>query len=150
MLRIETVVVIIDFMERLSKRSVIAANLLALSALNACSGGIDSYHTDPSDVHCDDGRTKVDLIGDGSTKFIVHGEKDTGPAVITIRRRDNQVSVKSEGNVTGPPQTVDAHGYTPPAPIEEGAELAAFGANAAWIIDVQEESVVIQGSCEGM
>ena len=139
-----------ECMERFPKKSLIASNLLAVSALTACAFEIDSYHTDPSDVRCDDGRTKVELDGNGRVTFMAHGEKNKDPVVITVRRENDQVSVRAEGNITGPPQAVEQDGFSSPTPLVDGAELSTFGAGGAWVIDAREESVVIEGTCEGM
>lgn len=137
-------------MERYEKRSIIVANLLAVSAFSACSVGIDSYLNDPSDVQCDGKRTRSELSGDGRAIFTVHGKENGDVATVTVRREDDQVSVGVEGDVTGPPQQLEADGFTKPTPIVEGSELSAFGAGGSWIIDAREDSVVIQGSCDGM
>jgi hypothetical protein len=137
-------------MEKYNFKHTIVASLLAAPALAACSVEIDSYHNDTLNVTCDEGRTKSDLEGDGLATFIAHGAKDQDPATITVRRENDEVSVKTEGNVTGPPQTLEEDGYTKPTPIVDGSELSTFGAGGAWVIDVREDSVVIQGSCEGM
>lgn len=138
-------------MEKLSYRKSVATTsaALAFTALNSCSFEIDSYLTDPSNVQCDDKRTKSDLEGDGTSSFIVHGDKDK-IATVTVRRKDDAVSVAVTGDVTGPPQDLESDGYTEPTPIVEGSELTAFGAGGAWVIDVRKDSVVIQGTCEGM
>jgi len=72
-------------------------------------------------------------------------------STITVRRESNEVSVKVEGDVTGPPQILELDGFTSPTPIVEGAELSTFGAGGAWVIDAREDnSVVIQGNCDGL
>lgn len=138
-------------MEKLSYRKSTAAASAALAfiALNGCSFEIDSYLTDPSNVQCDDKRTKSDLTGDGMASFIVHGE-DSKTVTITVRRKDDAVSVAVKGDITGPPQQLEADGFTAPTAMVEGSELTAFGAGGAWVIDAREDSVVIQGTCEGM
>lgn len=136
-------------MERLTsrKRNTLLAVVLSATALVGCS--IDSYLTDASDVQCDGKRTKTELEGNGMATFIVHGEDDS-VATVQVRRSDEGVSVGVTGDVTGPPQQVEDDGFTAPTPIVDGAELSTFGAGGAWVIDAREDSVVIQGSCDGM
>lgn len=129
------------------RRGVLLASAVSAAALIGCS--IDSYLTDPSDVQCDGKRTKVDLEEGGIATFMVHGEDD-GVATIQVRRDEQGASVKTTGDVTGPPQPLENDGFTAPTPVVEGAELSAFGAGGAWVIDVGDENVVIQGSCDGM
>lgn len=137
-------------MERLTnrKRNTLLATALSAVALTSCS--IDSYLTDPSNVQCDGRRTEVDLAGNGMSTFIVHGKQKGAIATVKVRRSGNEASVGVTGDVTGPPQQLEADGYTKPTPIVNGAELSAFGAGGAWIIDVRKDSVVIQGTCDGM
>lgn len=130
------------------KKRAFAVATLSAVALAGCS--VDSYLTDPSNVHCDDKRTKSDLEGNGIATFIVHGKQEGDIATVKVRRNEEGASVAVTGDVTGPPQQLEEDGFTRPAPIVDGAELSAFGAGGAWIIDVREDSVVIQGSCEGM
>lgn len=130
------------------RRNVLAIAALSAVALVGCS--VDSYLTDPSNVQCDGKRTKTDLEGDGMATFVVHGKEDGDVATVSVRRNDDKVSVGVSGDVTGPPQQLEEDGYTAPTPIVDGAELSAFGAGGAWIIDARNDSVVIQGSCDGM
>ncbi len=136
-------------MERLAlgKRNALVAGFLSATALMGCS--IDSYLTDPSDVHCDGKRTMADLRGNGMATFIVHGE-DESVATVQVRRNRQEVSVAVSGDITGPPQQLEEDGFTSPTPIVEGSELSAFGAGGAWVIDARKDSVVIQGSCDGI
>ena len=135
-------------MEKLRFRSIIATNLLAVTALTGCT--IDSYLNDPLGVRCDGKRTISDLAEGDIATFIVHGENEGEVASVHIRREDNEVSVKVDGDVTGPPQQLEDDGYTAPTPISDGSELATFGAGGAWVIDARDDSVVIQGSCDGI
>lgn len=137
-------------MERLTsrRRNVLAIAALSATALVGCS--VDSYLTDPSNVHCDGKRTMADLKGNGMATFIVHGKQEGDVATVKVRRNDNEVSVNVGGDVTGPPQQLEADGFTAPTPIVDGAELSAFGAGGAWVIDARKDSVVIQGTCDGM
>ncbi len=137
-------------MERLTprRRNILAIAALSATALVGCS--VDSYLTDPSNVQCDGKRTKTELEGDGMATFVVHGKEDGDVATVSVRRNDDRVSVSVSGDVTGPPQQLEEDGYTAPTPIVDGAELSAFGAGGAWIIDARNDSVVIQGSCDGM
>ena len=130
------------------RRNVLLATALSATALVGCS--IDSYLTDASDVQCDGKRTKVELEENGRATFIVHGDKDGSVATVQVRRNEEGVSVGVTGDVTGPPQQLEADGFTAPTPVVDGAELSAFGAGGAWVIDASEDSVVIQGSCDGM
>jgi hypothetical protein len=82
--------------------------------------------------------------------FVVHGEEKGDGATVKVRRTDEGASVFVTGDVTGIPQQLEADGYTNPTPIVDGPELSAFGAGGAWIIDVRESSVVIQGTCDGI
>ena len=85
------------------------------------------------------------------TTFIVHGEHKGDIATVKVRRSEAGASFRVSGDVTGPPQKLEADGFTAPTPlVKGGAELSAFGAGGAWIIDVRKDSVVIQGSCNGM
>ena len=45
---------------------------------------------------------------------------------------------------------LEGDGYTKSTPLVDGAELSTFGAGGAWVIDARENSVVIQGTCEGL
>ncbi|MBC7764153.1 hypothetical protein H7Y29_00390 [Microbacteriaceae bacterium] len=135
-------------MEKYRTRSLITANLLAVSAFSACS--IDSYLRDPSNVQCDGKRTMSDLSGNGNAIFIVHGKDKSDVATITVKRDDGEVSVKVTGEVTGPPQQLERDGFTTATPILDGAELGTFGGGGAWVIDAREDSIVIQGTCDGM
>ena len=136
-------------MERMFyRRTSVAAAALSALAMAGCS--VDSYLNDPSNVQCDGKRTKADLEGSGMATFIVHGKEDGDVATVKVRRSDERASVGVTGDVTGPPQQLEADGFTAPTPIVEGAELSTFGAGGAWVIDVRDDSVVIQGSCEGM
>lgn len=139
-------------MERLIPRNnnLVAVAYLSAIALSGCTVDVDSYLNDQTNVQCDGKRTKADLNGDGMATFVVHGEKEADAAIVSVRRKDDEVSVSVAGNVTGPPQQLEEDGYTAPTPIVDGTELAAFGAGAAWIIDAREDSVVIQGTCDGM
>lgn len=121
---------------------------LSAAALTGCS--IDSYYNDPSNVQCDEKRTRTELASDGVATFIVHGKHEGKVATVTVRREDNMVSVKVGGDITGPPMQVEEDGFSKPTPIVEGPELSAFGAGGAWIIDARKDSVVIQGTCDGM
>ena len=137
-------------MERFTnrKRNALLATALSAVALTSCS--IDSYLTDPSNVQCDGKRTEVDLSGNGMATFIVHGKQKDEVATVRVRRNGNEASVGVTGDVTGPPQQLEADGFTKPTPIVNGPELSAFGAGGAWVIDVRKDMVVIQGSCDGM
>lgn len=128
------------------KHNTLLASALSITALLGCS--IDSYLTDASDVQCDGKRTLAELEGDGMATFIVHG-KDDAVATVQVRRNAAMVSVGVVGDITGPPQRLNEDGFTIPAPIVEGAELSAFAAGAAWVIDARKDSIVIQGSCRG-
>ena len=130
------------------KRNFIIAASLTAAALTGCS--IDSYLTDPSNVQCDGRRTISDLQGDGMATFIVHGKSENDVATVKVRRSRDLASVAVSGEVTGPPQELGADGFTYPTPVVNGAELSTFGAGGVWIIDVRKDTVVIQGSCEGM
>jgi hypothetical protein len=130
------------------RRNVLLATALSAAALVGCS--VDSYLADASDVQCDGKRTKVDLEGNDMATFIVHGVDDGSVATVQVRRNEEGVSMGVTGDVTGPPQQLENDGFTAPTPIVEAAELSAFGAGGAWVIDVREDSVVIQGSCDGM
>ena len=110
---------------------------------------IDSYLTDPSNVQCNGQRTETDLVNGGMATFIVHGKQKGAIATVQVRRVNNEVSVRTGGDVTGPPQQVQPDGFTPPTPVVSGAELSAFAAGGAWVIDARDNTVVIQGSCTG-
>ena len=131
-----------------SKRNSVLAIALSLSALSGCS--VDSYLNDPSNVQCDEKRTIADLPNNGMATFIVHGKQEGDVATIRIRRTAKLASVAVSGDVTGPPQQLEPDGFTKPTPIVDGAELSAFGAGGAWVIDARKDSVVIQGTCQGM
>lgn len=137
-------------MERLNlnNRNVLAVAALSAAVLSACS--IDSYLTDPSNVQCDSKRTMTELKGDGTAIFIVHGKEKGDVATVKVRRTSKGASVGVTGEVTGPPQQLEADGFTAPTTIVDGSELSAFGAGGAWVIDVRKDSVVIQGTCDGM
>jgi hypothetical protein len=137
-------------MEKLTprRRNILAIATLSATALAGCS--VDSYLTNPSNVHCDGKRTKTELQGNGTATFIVHGKEDADVATVKVRRSNEGISVGVSGDVTGPPQQLEADGFTAPTPIVDGAELSAFGAGGAWIIDARNDGVVIQGSCDGM
>lgn len=132
---------------RRQKRNAMVAAALSVAALTNCA--IDSYMTDPSAVHCDGRRTKVDLTGNGAATFILHGKQNSQVATVKVRRNEEGASVAVSGDVTGPPQQLQPDGFTSPTPVVSGAELSTFGAGGAWVIDVRNDSVVIQGSCEG-
>lgn len=129
-------------------RNFAAIAALTATALVGCS--IESYSNDTSNVQCDGKRTISPLNSNGMATFIVHGQKDNDVAIIRVRRTDEGVSVGVSGDVTGPPQRLEADGFTTPTPIVEGSELGTFGAGGAWIIDARPDGVVIQGSCNGM
>ena len=136
-------------MEIISYRKSTALAAAALSAL--ALSGCDSYLLDTSDVQCDGKRTMQDLEGNGMATFIVHGKNKGDVATVKVRRNDEGASVMTTGNIAGtPPQVLGEDGFTKPLPIVEGSELSAFGAGGAWVIDVRNDSVVIQGSCDGM
>jgi len=128
----------------------IAVVVAALSATALASCSVDSYLTNASNVHCDGKRTKVDLAVDGLATFIVHGNDEGDVATVKVRRSEDRASVAVSGEVTGPPQQLEADGFTTPTAVVNGAELSAFGAGGVWVIDVREDSVVIQGTCDGM
>jgi hypothetical protein len=130
------------------RRNSIVAVALSASALAGCS--IDSYLTDSSNVQCDEKRTEVNLSSNGIATFIVHGKHKGDVATVKVRRDDNDASVNVSGDITGPPQQLKADGFTKPTPVVNGAELSAFGAGGAWVIDVRKDTVVIQGTCDGM
>lgn len=130
------------------RRNAIVVAALSAAALTGCS--IDSYLTDPSNVHCDGKRTKVDLEVNGMATFVIHGKQDVEVATVKVRRSEEGASVGVSGDVSGPPPQLEADGFTTPAPVVDGAELSVFGAGGAWVIDVRKDSVVIQGSCDGM
>lgn len=130
------------------RRNPMIGAVLSLAAITGCT--IDSYHTDPSNVQCDGKRTKVDLAAEGMATFIVHGEQEDSVATVKVRRNPYGASVQVTGDVSGPPQQLEEDGYTAPVPVIDGSEISTFGAGGAWVIDVREDSVVIQGTCEGM
>ena len=130
------------------KRNLAAISAVTVFALTGCS--IESYLTNPANVQCDGRRTEVTLAASGLATFIVHGKQKGEVATVQVRRNDNEASVRVTGDVTGPPQQLEADGFTRPTPIVNGSELSAFGAGGAWVIDVREDSVVIQGTCDGM
>ncbi len=137
-------------MERLTyrKRNVLGVAALSVTALAGCS--IDSYHNDASNVQCDGKRTKTNLQGNGMATFIVHGEDDS-IATVQVRRSEQGVSVGVTGDISGrPPQVLEADGFTVPIPQVNGPELSTYGAGGAWIIDARDDSIVIQGSCDGL
>ena len=142
--------IILRCMETYPYKKRTAAALAALSAVALTGCSIDSYLTDPSNVQCDGNRTRVDLVGNGMAPFVVHGKNKGDAAVVHVRRNAEGASVKVTGDVTGPPQQLAADGYTPPTPVVNGPELSAFGAGGAWVIDVQKDAVVIEGTCDGM
>lgn len=137
-------------MEKLhnKRRNIFAVAALTAVALAGCS--VDSYLTDPSNVHCDGNRTEVDLASNGIATFIVHGKHKGDVATVRVRRNQEGASVNVTGDVTGPPQQLEHDGYTAPTPVVNGPELTAFGAGGAWVIDVRKNSAVIQGTCDGM
>ena len=137
-------------MEKLTRyRTAAVAATLSAAALTGCT--IDSYLTDASDVQCDGKRTKADLPEGGTTVFIVHGSEAGRIATMHIKRDQQGASVKVEGDSEGALEVALApDGYTEPVPVTEGTELSAFGAGGAWVIDVRETDVVIQGSCGGL
>lgn len=137
-------------MEILKPRRRNALAIFALSSVALAGCSIDIYSTDPSDVQCDGRRTKTDLEGNGMATFIVHGTEEDDIATVSVRRDEDMVSVSVSGDVTGPPQQLEEDGYTTPIPIVDGAELSAFGAGGAWVIDARDDIIVIQGSCNGM
>ncbi len=128
--------------------AAIVATALSAVALTGCSR--DSYLTDPSNVQCDSKPTKVDLAVNGMTTFIVHGKQESDVATVKVRRSKEGANVGVSGDVTGPPQQLEADGFTAATPVADGAELSTFGAGGAWVIDVRQDSVVIQGTCDGM
>ncbi len=137
-------------MEKISfYRRAVALTALSTAALVGCT--VDSYLNDTSDVQCDGKRTKTDLVVGGIATFIVHGSEAGRVATVQVKRDEQGASVKVEGDTDGAPmQTLDANGYTEPAPVVDGAELSAFGAGGAWIIDARKNEVVIWGSCDGI
>lgn len=136
-------------MEFTRYRKPFAAAAFVAVALAGCT--IDSYLTDPSNVHCDGRRTKTELAVGGMATFIVHGKEDGRVAAVQVRRTEEGASVMQSGyNELGPPQQIEADGYSPVQAVVDGPELSTFAAGGAWIIDVRENSVVIQGSCDGM
>jgi hypothetical protein len=137
-------------MEKLlqARRNALVAATLAAAALSGCT--IDSYLTDPSNVQCDGRRTKVNLAVSGMAIFIVHGKHAGDSATVKVRRSEAGADVAVAGDVTGPPQVLEADGFSRVTPVVDGPELSAFGAGGAWVIDVREDSVVIQGTCDGM
>lgn len=139
-------------MEKITRyRTAAVAAALSTTALAGCTVNIESYLTDASDVQCDGKRTKADLPEGGTTVFIVHGSEAGRIATVHIKRDLQGASVKVEGDTEDAPETVLApDGYTEPVPVTEGTELSAFGAGGAWVIDVRESDVVIQGSCGGL
>ena len=130
------------------RRNVLAATALSFVALAGCS--VDSYLTDPANVQCDEKRTEVDLSGDGIATFIVHGKQNGSVATVKVRRSEENASVNVTGDITGPPQQLAADGFTTPTKIVNSPELSTFGAGGAWVIDVSKDTVVIQGTCDGM
>ncbi len=133
---------------RYKRSTAIVTAALSAAALTGCS--IDSYLTDPSNVQCNGKRTTADLEGNGMATFIVHGGEDGDVATVKVRRSEEGASVAVSGDVTGPPQQLESDGFTKPTPVVDGAELSTFGAGGAWVIDVRNDSVVIQGTCDGM
>lgn len=129
-------------------RNTLAIATLSATALAGCS--IDSYLTDPSNIHCDSRRTISELSGDSVATFVVHGREKGDVATIKVRRTAQGASVNVSGDITGPPQQLEKDGYTAAVAVVDGPELSAFGAGGAWVIDVRQNSVVIQGSCDGM
>lgn len=130
------------------RRNALTAVTLSALALAGCSG--DKSLTDPSDVHCDNNRTQVSFEDQGITSFTVHGAEDDTVAVIEVRRQSNTVSTRVTGDVTGPPQQLEVDGFTKPTSIVDGPELSVFGVGGAWILDASQDSLSIQGSCDGL
>lgn len=137
-------------LSRYKKPAATIAAALSFTSLAACGLSIDSYLTDPSDVQCDGRRTEADLAMNGMATFIVHGKQPKDIATIKVRRNEQGASVGVTGEITGPPQQLEADGFTTPTPVVDGSELSAFGAGGAWVIDVRKDTVVIQGTCDGM
>jgi hypothetical protein len=127
-------------------RAVVAG--FSLFLLVGC--GVDSYLTDPSNVQCNGDRTQVNLAANGLAAFIVHGKHRGEVATIQVRRTEAGASTSVSGDVTGPPQKLESDGFTKPVPVGGGADLSAYAASGAWIIDVSKNTAVIQGSCVGM
>ncbi len=130
------------------RRNILTITALSATALTGCSVG--GYLTNPSNVHCDNKRTVADLKGDGVATFTVHGKERDDVATIRVRRTNAEVSVGVSGDVTGPPQQLEADGFTAPAPIVDGPESAVFGAGGVWVVDARSDSVVVWGTCDGM
>lgn len=140
---------IVTFMEILRFRNkALVTTLLSATALLGCS--IESYLTNTSAVKCDGKTTIDDLPVDGVATFIVHGRNDGETGIVQVRRNADGVSVKAESDIDGPPQQLMSDGFTPPVPIMEGSELTTFAAGGAWILDARDDSVIIQGTCDGL
>ncbi len=137
-------------MEILSHKKRDSLLVFALSAIAFSGCSIDSYLTNSADVQCDGKRTVADLSNNGLATFIVHGKQKGDLATIKVRRSEEGASVGVSGDVTDPPQQLEADGFTKPIPVVDGAELSTFGAGGAWVIDVRKDSVVILGACDGM
>lgn len=149
-------------MEKFPKRRInkyIAAAMSAIALTSCASGGESAeppvYLNDPTNVRCDGLETRTFMPVDGTSMFIVHGDQDqpSYPADITVvkvRREDGMASVGVVGNVTGPPQVLEANGMTTPTEVIDGPELVTFGAKGVWTIDVSRDDVIISGSCDGL
>lgn len=119
-----------------SKLAVVATTMAAL-ALPGCRVSIDSYLTDASGVQCDGRRTITDLRVGGVALFVVHGIDRGEEATVEVSRADTTVSVAVDDKPAGLPRPY----------VADGAELHVNAADGTWLIDVREDTVVIQGSC---
>ena len=128
------------------KRRIFTGATLAL-LVAGCT--IDSYNNDTTNVRCDEGRTKTELVKNGFASFFVHDQKYS-EAVVKVRRNEQGVSVAVEGDITGPPQEFEEDGFTKPIPFADPTSLNVFAANGNWIINVTDNSAVISGTCQGI
>jgi hypothetical protein len=135
--------------ELLRGKTLLATAVLSTAALAGCSMEVDSYLNNPAGVECDGNRTKVDLVGDGTVTFIVHGKEQEDVAAIQIRRKDNSVSERVNNDLMQPEQPA-TEGYSESTPVVNGPELYALAAKVGWVINVNKDSVIIQGSCDSL
>lgn len=139
--------------EILSKRGLGLVTSLAIGALvlEGCSFTVDSYLTDPSNVKCDGKRTKTDLNGDGMASFVVHGKHTGELAIVKVRRAYDKASLSVVNDTANSPaQQYDKDGFSTPTSVVDGSELSVIAGGGAWVIDVRKDSVIIQGSCDGL
>jgi hypothetical protein len=120
---------------------------LSTVALTGCN--INDLEATP-EVQCDGKEVTADFSNQDRATFVVHGKNRGDVAAVQVLKSSAGVSVAVEGTIIEPPHELEMDDFTEPVPLMEGSEVSTFAAGEVWVIDAREDTVVVQGTCDGM